>query len=97
MQLHSNQAIQHDVLVDAKGMACPIPLLMARLQIKRMETGQVLLVEATDVGTQRDFRSFAASANHEVIRETAADGEFRFWLRIRTLKTEAVEPDQFQL
>ena len=91
------QHLEPDVLVDAKGFACPIPLLKARLEIKRMGIGQVLLVKSTDVGTQRDFRSFAASSNHEVLQEKAGDGEFWFWLRIGTLKARPEEPSTFIL
>ncbi len=91
------QPPQHDVLVDARGLACPIPLLKARLEIKRMETGQVLLVMSTDAGTQRDFRTFAGSSSHEVLQEESGEGEFRFWLRIGTLEAQRSEPREYLL
>ena len=44
---------------------------------------RVLKVIATDAGSQRDFRAFAQLAGHELLREEAAEGVYRYWLRKR--------------
>ena len=46
---------QFDVEVDARGLACPLPLLRAKLALNDMAVGHVLKVLATDAGSQRDF------------------------------------------
>ena len=43
----------------------------------------LLKVIATDAGSQRDFRAFAQLAGHELLREEAAEGVYRYWLRKR--------------
>ncbi|BAR69260.1 rhodanese-like domain-containing protein [Pseudomonas aeruginosa] len=43
----------------------------------------MLKVIATDAGSQRDFRAFAQLAGHELLREEAAEGVYRYWLRKR--------------
>jgi tRNA 2-thiouridine synthesizing protein A len=75
------QADTYDAQVDARGLACPMPLLKAKLELNRLAPGQVLNVMATDAGSQRDFRAFARLAGHELLREEVEAGEYRYWLR----------------
>ncbi len=70
-----------DAELDAVGLACPMPLLKAKLELNRLARGQVLMVTATDPGSQRDFRSFAKLAGHTLLREEAGEGLYRYWLR----------------
>ncbi|KMM86247.1 TusA-related sulfurtransferase [Pseudomonas taetrolens] len=74
-------ALAHDALVDASGLSCPLPLLKAKMELNRLSAGQVLKVIATDAGSQRDFRSFARLAGHELLREESDAGTYRYWLR----------------
>ena len=79
---HMNKVMpQHDVEVDAKGLACPMPLLKAKLALNGMPVGAVLKVLATDAGSQRDFRSFARLAGHSLLNETVEQAVFIYWLR----------------
>lgn len=71
----------HDVEVDAQGLACPMPLLKAKLALNSMPVGAVLKVLATDAGSQRDFRSFARLAGHSLLDETIEQAVFVYWLR----------------
>ncbi|WP_019342545.1 sulfurtransferase TusA family protein [Stutzerimonas stutzeri] len=70
-----------DAELDAVGLACPMPLLKAKLELNRLASGQVLKVTATDPGSQRDFRSFAKLAGHVLLHEEAQEGLYRYWLR----------------
>lgn len=70
-----------DVQLNATGMSCPLPLLKAKLELNRMQSGAVLRVEATDAGSQRDFRAFARLAGHTLLREEVEGGVYRYWLR----------------
>jgi len=46
-----------------------------------MSSGAVLKVIATDAGSQRDFRTFARLAGHELLGEQEDSGVYRYWLR----------------
>lgn len=70
-----------DVELDTSGLNCPLPLLKAKLELNRLNSGAVLKVIATDAGSQRDFRAFAQLAGHQLLREEAEDGVYRYWLR----------------
>ncbi len=73
--------IEHDAEVDAQGLACPMPLLKAKLALNALPVGGVLKVLATDAGSQRDFHSFAKLAGHCLLHETLEQAVFTYWLR----------------
>lgn len=70
-----------DAELDACGLDCPMPLLKTKLELNRLPSGAVLKVSATDPGSQRDFRSFARLAGHDLLHEEVEDGTYRYWLR----------------
>ncbi|MHB1928456.1 MAG: sulfurtransferase TusA family protein [Acidimicrobiales bacterium] len=70
-----------DLLVDAKGKSCPMPVVLARKGIDRLEAGQVLAVEATDPGSCRDIPAWAADMGHELLDTEQADGAWRYVIR----------------
>lgn len=75
------QQIEHQAEVDACGLNCPLPLLKAKMVLNSLKSGEVLKVEATDSGSQRDFRTFARLSGHALIGEEVAGEVFRYWLR----------------
>ena len=70
-----------DAELDASGLNCPLPLLKAKMELNRLASGAVLKVIAADVGSQRDFRTFARRAGHELVHEKVEAGVYRYWLR----------------
>ena len=54
-------------IVDAKGLACPMPVLLARKGIDEIESGQLMLVESTDAGSKSDIPSWTRDMGHELI------------------------------
>ncbi|RMO79899.1 sulfurtransferase TusA family protein [Pseudomonas syringae group genomosp. 3] len=70
-----------DAELDASGLNCPLPLLKAKMELNRLVSGAVLKVISTDAGSQRDFRTFARLAGHELLHEEAETGIYRYWLR----------------
>ncbi|KII35768.1 sulfurtransferase TusA family protein [Pseudomonas fluorescens] len=74
-------AVAHDVELDASGLSCPLPLLKAKMELNKLQSGAVLKVIATDAGSQRDFRTFAKLAGHTLLREEDEAGVYRYWLK----------------
>ena len=70
-----------DQSVDARGLACPLPLLRAKVALNGMNAGQVLYLVATDAGSQRDISRFAELAGHSLLQAQEREGEFHYWLR----------------
>lgn len=72
---------QADLVIDAKGQKCPMPVLMTSRGIKKLESGQIMLVEATDSGSRSDIPSWAKDTGNELLESTAEDGVFRYVIR----------------
>jgi tRNA 2-thiouridine synthesizing protein A len=70
-----------DVTVDAKGQKCPMPVLLTSRGIKTLTTGQIMLVEATDNGSQSDIPSWAKDTGNELLETTSDAGVYRYLIR----------------
>lgn len=75
--------MKFDVELDARQLACPLPILRAKKSLSQMESGQVLRITATDKGAPNDFAEFCRKTGNELISSTANDGEFLFLIRRR--------------
>lgn len=75
--------MSHDVELDARKLACPLPILRAKKSLSTMSSGQVLKVVATDKGAPRDFADFCGKTGNELLSSTEAGGEFVFLIRRR--------------
>ncbi len=73
--------IQADMVLDCKGLLCPMPVVKTSAAIRKIEVGQVLEMVATDPGAPPDMEAWARQTGHELIDQTAANGEYRFWFR----------------
>lgn len=73
--------IQTDMTLDAKGLACPLPIVKTRKAIKEMTEGQVLEVQSTDTGTTADLKAWSESAGHQYIGNVQEEGVFRHFVR----------------
>lgn len=59
-----------DAEVDARGLACPLPILRAKKALSALPSGKLLRVMATDPGSVRDFQAFARQTGNELISQT---------------------------
>ncbi len=73
----------HDVELDVRQLACPLPILRAKKSLAGMGSGQVLKVIATDRGSPNDFVDFCKKTGNELLSSTEAGGEFMFLIRRR--------------
>jgi tRNA 2-thiouridine synthesizing protein A len=70
-----------DKVLDAKGLACPMPIVKTRKTIKEMESGQVLEVQTTDKGAKSDLTAWAKSTGHELMDSNEENDVFTFWIK----------------
>ena len=66
--------LKADYQVDAKGLACPMPIVKTKKAMSGLEEGQVLEVQATDKGSKADLAAWAASVGYQYIG-TMEEGE----------------------
>ena len=67
--------------VDARGSACPGPLLEAKKGIGKVRVGEILEVYSNDSGTRNDIPAWANKVGHEYLGVLPADGYDKHFLR----------------
>ena len=59
---------QADHKLDALGLRCPEPVMMIRLQVRKMKDGETLTIVADDPATTRDVPSFCRFMQHTLLQ-----------------------------
>jgi len=73
--------IHVDRSIDARGMACPGPLMALIGAIRQGEVGQVFEVLSSDAGSSTDIPAWVAKAKHGLVATVLEDGYTRFVVR----------------
>jgi TusA-related sulfurtransferase len=68
-------------VVDARGSACPGPLLEAKKGIGAVAVGEVLEIWSGDAGTKNDIPRWTAKVGHEYVGCIEADGYDRIFIK----------------
>jgi tRNA 2-thiouridine synthesizing protein A len=75
--------------LDARGLACPVPLLLARGRMAELAPGQTLLVLATDPEAPIDLAAWATDEGHrfrELEPRSGSEGAGGPWLELELRK-----------
>ena len=67
--------------VDARGTACPGPLLEAKKAIGTIGSGDIMEVLSADEGTKRDIPKWANKKGHEYLGTVEDSGFFKIYLK----------------
>ncbi|KAB7704458.1 hypothetical protein F9802_17360 [Bacillus aerolatus] len=73
--------IKVNVTLDAKGLACPMPIVKTKKAMNTLEAGQVLEVQATDKGSKADIQAWANSAGHQYLGTIEEGDVLKHYLR----------------
>lgn len=68
-------------VVDARGSACPGPLLEAKKAIGTVPVGEVFELWSSDPQTKKDIEAWAGKVGHGFLGVTAAEGYDRVFIR----------------
>ncbi|MDK8643015.1 sulfurtransferase TusA family protein [Niallia taxi] len=68
-------------VLDAKGLACPMPIVKTKKAIDEIEKGQVLEVHTTDKGAKNDLTAWSKSGGHELLKQEDENGVLKFWIK----------------
>ncbi|MGW6129984.1 sulfurtransferase TusA family protein [Cellulomonas sp. NPDC055163] len=72
------------VVVDARGLRCPIPVIRLARAARDAAPGAVLTVVSTDPAARHDVPAWARLRGHEVVASrTEADGALAITVRVR--------------
>lgn len=67
--------------VDARGTACPGPLLEAKKAIGSIKSADIMEVLSADEGTKVDIPKWCAKQGHEFLGTLEESGYFRIYLK----------------
>jgi len=75
--------VNFDKELDARGLACPLPIVKTRKALNELTTGQVLKVMATDSGSVADMKAFSEQTGNELLASSQEAGMYLFYLKRR--------------
>lgn len=72
---HSNPNITQ---IDATGLNCPMPLMLLKKAMDKLQGGDVVQIEVTDVHAELDFEIWCEKFGHVLDNQGESEGVFRF-------------------
>lgn len=73
--------IKSDSVLDAKGLACPMPIVKTKKAINALGSGDVLEIQATDKGSTADLKAWAQSTGHQYLGTVEEGTVLKHYLR----------------
>ncbi|HCX47974.1 MAG TPA: hypothetical protein DG757_02780 [Bacillus sp. (in: Bacteria)] len=73
--------IKANDILDAKGLACPMPIVKTKKAMNGLEPGLVLEVQATDKGSKADIKAWAESTGHQYLGTIEEEDVLKHYLR----------------
>ena len=81
MNTNELKNIKVDKTVDARGTACPGPLLEAKRTMPSVAKGGILEVLSSDIGTNEDVPLWAKKVGHEYLGNIEEAGFWRLFVK----------------
>lgn len=73
--------MSNDVVLDARGLLCPLPVLKVRKRLAGLESGARLKVLADDPAAVVDIPHFCTEAGHVLENQSEAEGAQVYLIR----------------
>jgi tRNA 2-thiouridine synthesizing protein A len=77
----SAQSEADEIVLDARNLLCPLPVLKARRRLAEMTQDAVLRIVATDPAAQIDIPHFCNEQGHVLLSQERQGDEFLFRIR----------------
>jgi len=74
------EALTAAKIIDARGAACPGPLLEAKKGMGTVPLGSLIEIWSTDPGTKSDIGAWSGKVGHDFLGTLAADGYDRVFV-----------------
>ncbi len=73
--------VKADKVQNSIGQMCPMPIAFLAKNMKKMEVGQILEVQADDEGAHADIPAWCEQTGNEFLGEEQADGFVKYWVK----------------
>jgi len=74
------ETLEADKIIDARGTACPGPLLEAKKGMAGVPMGSTIEIWSTDPGTKSDISAWSGKVGHDFLGVLEADGYDRVFV-----------------
>ena len=81
MDTEELKKLQAEKVVDARGTACPGPLLEAKRGMAKVSRGGIMEVLSSDEGTNDDIPLWCKKVGHEYLGNIAEAGYWRLFIK----------------
>jgi tRNA 2-thiouridine synthesizing protein A len=68
-------------VLDAIGLACPMPIVRTKKAMDTLQTGEVLEVHVTDKGSVKDIPAWANKGGHDIVKHVEEADVLKFWIK----------------
>ncbi|MBS4204407.1 sulfurtransferase TusA family protein [Lederbergia citrea] len=82
--------IKANIMLDAKGLACPMPIVKTKKAMNELEAGFVLEIHATDKGSKADIQAWAKSSGHQYLGTLEEENVLKHYVR-KSSSDETIE------
>ena len=70
-----------NVILDCLGLYCPMPVFKTRIELDKMEVGQILEVIADDPAAEEDIKSLVNRIGQELLKVWREDDQIHFLIK----------------
>lgn len=71
-----------DHSLDTRGLLCPMPVIKTQNAIRKLQTGDVLTVTATDPGVLHDIPAWCRINGHKVLEQKQENREIEIRIEV---------------
>ncbi|KMJ58895.1 hypothetical protein AB685_07405 [Bacillus sp. LL01] len=68
-------------VLDAKGLACPMPLVKTKKALNEVNAGEILEVITTDKGAKTDLAAWCKATGNELLDMKEENDVFTFYIK----------------
>ena len=73
--------IKADKVQNSIGQLCPMPIAFLAKNMKKMEAGQILEIQADDEGARADIPAWCEQTGNEFLGEEKANGFVKYYVK----------------
>jgi tRNA 2-thiouridine synthesizing protein A len=73
--------IKADIVLDTRGLSCPMPILRLKKELRSVPAGQIVEVWSTDPGSKKDMPAFAKKQGEEFLGYIDVTGYTRYLIK----------------
>ncbi len=73
--------VNEDILLDARGLQCPMPSVKTALALEQLDGGQIVKVLVDDPTSKKDLPQWARGNGHQILGIEDIEGHVEIYVR----------------